>query len=167
MDFPTRILEDIQKGVRGLELMLWFRNRCVRDYLRAMEEKVSGKIAVLDTFWETCPVYIDTWLPDQFEADVIQDLSRMDFESFPWPDLVIALSSSEERLREFARAGGREFERDENIIRLHAALNRAHENYFRNLDRNDILFVDRSKVDYNQPAEIDNLIRTVKEKLDI
>ena len=160
-DFPKRIWEDIQQGTRVLELMIWFRNKLVKDYLEAVKIKESGGVAVLDIFWLTNDVYVDEWVTDEFEKDIIKDMMRMDRETLPWPDLIFSLYSNEDKIKEFAISGGREFELNDDFLQKQIDLNDAHEKYFRNLHVENIKFIDRSQVDFSSTNNIDVLIEQI------
>ncbi len=165
-DLPARILEDIKLGHRNLELILWFRNKCVQDYIKALEIKRKGGIAILDTFWVTNDVYIDEWIADDFEKDVFKNLAEIDNALLIWPDLVLSLYSDQDRIRKLAVAGGREFELNDEFLQKQVDLNNTHESYFRKLDKPNIKFVDVSESDYlNQKQQLDDLIVLVKECL--
>lgn len=160
-DFPLRIWEDIQTGNRVLELLVWFRNKGVKDYLEAIKIKSSGGIAILDAFWATNDVYVGEWVSDQLEKDIMKDLSKIDHAILQWPDLVISLYSDKEKIKEFAIAGGREFELDDNFLQKQVDLNNAHEKYFRELKKSNIKFINRSKFDYLNQDQLNDLIKNI------
>lgn len=166
-DFPSRVIEDIKTGNRILELILWFRNKGVDDYLKALEIKKSGGIAILDAFWATNDVYVDEWVSDEFEKDALNNLAKTDYELLPWPDLVISLYSDKNKIREFATAGGREFELNDNFLQKQVDLNNTHENYFRKLNKPNIKFINRSELDYLNKKDFDDLVVEIKKNLDI
>lgn len=165
-DFPNRILEDIKTRNNVLELILWFRNKGVGDYLKALEIKKSGKIAILDTFWATNDVYINEWVADEFEKGVLKNLAKMDYELLPWPNLVISLHSNEEKIREFVIAGGRIFELESDFLQKQFILNDAHENYFRKLGKPNIKFIETPDLNFLDPKQLDNFVTSVKNFLD-
>lgn len=167
-DFPARILEDIKLGNRNFELILWFRNKGVKDYIKALEIKQKGGIAILDAFWATNDVYVDEWITDDFENDVLKNLTETDYVLLPWPDLVLSLYSDKDKIRKLAVAGGREFELNDEFLQKQVDLNNTHERYFRKLDKPNIKFVDVSKLDYlNQKQQFDDLVFLVKDFLKI
>ncbi len=164
-DFPPRIWEDIQTGSRMLELLVWFRNKGVKDYLEAMKIKENGGVVILDAFWATNDVYVDEWISDQLEKDIMKDLAKTDYATLPWPDLVISLYSNKEKIKEFESLGGRKFELTEQFLQKQANLNNTHEKYFRSLKRSNIKFIDRSNLDYSDPKQLECLIEEIKEFL--
>lgn len=161
-DFPKRILEDIALNKRILELIVWFRNKYVKDYLDALEIKRNGGTAVLDTFWLTNDVYIDEWVIDVFEKKILKDLIAVDCELLPWPDLVLSLYANKDKVREISIAGGRKYELNENFLKKQVDLNTAHEEYFRKINKPNIHFIDVSKSNYlreKDPKEIISFVR--------
>lgn len=161
-DFPPRIWEDIQTGNRMLELLVWFRNKGVKDYLEAIKIKENGGIAILDAFWATNDVYVDEWVSDRLEKDIMKDLARTDYATLSWPDLVISLYSNKETIKEFAISGGREFELTEEFLQKQVDLNNTHEKYFRELDKPNIKFIDRSTINYSNSDQLESLLEKVE-----
>jgi len=161
-DFPPRIIENIKSGKNLLELMLWFRNKIISDYLRALELKKSGRIAILDTFLPTNDIYIEEWMPAGFEKECVKEMAAIDEKFLPWPDLVVALASDEETIRRFIVKGGRSFEQDEDYIKKQIALNKAHTDYFKKLDKPNIQFVSVADINYESSEKMDELVGQIK-----
>lgn len=166
-DFPSRILKDIQERKNVLELILWFRNKLVRDYLKALEIKKSGKMAILDVFWKTNHVYIDRWVSDDFEKGILNDAALLDEEWLPYPDLILSLGSDRETIRKFSLLGGRRYEQSESFLDEQVALNEIHESYFRNLGLENIEFVDQSKINLFDKKQWGELISNIRGHLGI
>jgi deoxyadenosine/deoxycytidine kinase len=160
-DFPPRIWENIKTNHRLLELLIWFRNKCVKDYLEAMEIKKNGGIAILDSFWATNDVYVERWMSDQLEIDLMKAISKIDYAVLPWPDLVISLYSNKNKIKEFAIAGEREFELTEEFLKKQIDLNNAHEDYFRKINKPNVKFIDRSNFDFFNQKTVDTLIKEI------
>ncbi len=166
-DFPSRVIEDIKAGNRNLELILWFRNKGVQDYLKALEIKKRGEIAILDAFWATNDVYVDEWITDDFEKAILKDIAKIDYELLPWPDLILSLYSDKNKIREFAVAGGREFELNEEFLQRQVDLNNTHEKYFRKLSKPNINFINRSRLNYFDSKQFNELTALIEEFLGI
>jgi deoxyadenosine/deoxycytidine kinase len=149
-DFPRRIIDDIVNGDKPLELMVWFRNLAAQQYLEAIEVKKRGGIAVLDCFWLTNQPYIDSWVLDEFEKNVLTDVSTIDLKTFPWPDKVIVLQQSKGGIRHFSKVGGREFEDNDEYFEKQLAVHRQHDSYFESLQSMypNIVFFDRASLDF-------------------
>lgn len=164
-DFPPRVLEDIGQGIRSFELIIWFRNRAIKTYLEAVELKKNNGIAILDTFWLTNDIYIDEWITDPFEKEILKSVMSLDTRLLPWPDMIISLYANEEKIKEFAVAGGREFELSDEFLRKQIALNDAHQKYFNDLPIKNGLFIDRSDFDYFNAKHLEDLLAQIKQRL--
>jgi deoxyadenosine/deoxycytidine kinase len=164
-DFPQRIIDDIKRGENMLELILWFRNKYVADYLKGIEIKNSGGIAILDVFWATNDVYVDGWVVDEFERGVLKKFAEIDYKLLRWPDLVLALFSNKNKIKEFSFSGGRKFELNEDFLQKQVDLNNTHEEYFRKIRMPNIEFIDRSNLDFNDDKEINKIVSFVKKFL--
>ncbi len=108
-DFPARLKEDIKENIRPLERMLWFRNKMVKDYLKADAIRKEGGIAVVDTFWMSLEPYIPI-LTEGFERDICQDLFTIDTQLLSLPDVTILLQNSFENTKNFLKLGKRDFD---------------------------------------------------------
>jgi deoxyadenosine/deoxycytidine kinase len=149
-DFPKRIIDDIVNEDKPLELMLWFRNHAVKQYLEAMKIKNNGGTAVLDCFWLTNQPYIDLWVPDMFEKELLTEVSKLDIASFPWPDTVIVLTQDTEGIKEFSKRGERKFEDNNDYFSKQIAIHERHDNFFKEIKSNypEVIFFDRSGLDF-------------------
>lgn len=149
-DFPPRIIEDIASGSRLVELMLWFRNHIAEQYVEATRVKDRGRAAVLDCFWLTNQTYIDAWVSDPFERQVLTELTDLDTKTFTWPDVVIVLTQQPHEIREFVRRGGRSFENDEEYFKRQLKIHEQHEQFFRSISEThpNIHFLDRTGLDF-------------------
>lgn len=154
-DFPKRIIDDIVNEDKSLELMLWFRNHAVKQYLEALKIKDNGGVAVLDCFWGTNQPYVDLWVHDEFEKEILTDVSTIDAKTFPWPDRVIVLSQNEEGIKEFAKLGGREFENNDKYFQKQLDIHQRHDSFFEGIKDQypNIAFFDRSGLDFINKKE--------------
>lgn len=118
-ELPPRIIEDIQKNIRPMERILWFRNKVIQKYLKALEHKRSGQIVVLDTFWIDNQPYVEL-LQSGFPKDVIREMAEIDREILAWPDVSIFLKNSEQGIRKFISLGNRSFDASEDFINTQA-----------------------------------------------
>jgi len=129
-DFPERIREDIQKNIRPLERIIWFRNKLVKEYFKALKTKQMGETVFIDNFWVSYQLYINTLAKD-FEGDIIHDLAEIDRLTIDWPDIIIFLSLSEKGIRDFVKRGGREFDQSEDFIQNQALpIHKLHNEFF-------------------------------------
>jgi len=162
-DFPERIKEDIQKNIRPLERIIWFRNKLVREYLIATKEKDKGNTIVTDNFWVSYQLYIDA-LANDFEGQLINDIAQTDKETLPWPDVVILLALSDEGVRDFIKRGGREFDQTEDFIQKQALpVHRLHEDFFnREGTKKNVIIVQRDELDFEKQEDLQVLIEKIE-----
>ncbi len=161
-DIPKRIIDDIKNSDKPLELMLWFRNHAVKQYLEALEVKEKGGTAILDCFWLTNQPYIDSWTSDQFEKGLLTEVSSIDTKTFPWPDRVIVLIQNKEGIKEFSIRGGRAFEMSDDYLNKQLAIHQKHDAFFQGIKDKypNITFFDRSGVDFiENKQDFNNLIK--------
>lgn len=161
-DFPERIREDIQKNIRPLERIAWFRNKLVREYFRAIEMKREGKIVVIDNFWLSYQLYIDALAKD-FEGSIIHDLAEIDRLTIEWSDIVIFLSLSEKGIRDFIKRGGREFDQSEDFIKNQALpIHKLHDAFFSREDiKERVISVQRDNLDFADKKDFSALVEKI------
>lgn len=162
-DFPERIREDIQKNIRPLERIIWFRNKLVKEYNRALNIKEGGGIAVVDNFWISYQLYIDALAKD-FEGEIIHDIAEIDKKTLQWPDVVILLSLSENGIRNFIKRGAREFDKNEEFIKNQALpVHKLHYAFFKQKNIKDkVIIIKRDRLDFTNKDDFKNLIEKIK-----
>ncbi|MDQ5957340.1 MAG: hypothetical protein QG614_315 [Patescibacteria group bacterium] len=165
-DFPERIREDIQKNIRPLERIAWFRNKLVKEFFRAIELKQQGKIVVIDNFWISYQLYIDALAKD-FEGEVINDIAFIDRKTLEWPDLTVLLTLSEDGIRDFVKLGGREFDNNENFIKNQALpIHKLHNDFFTKEDiQEKVIVVQRDNLDFYNEGDFKNLIQKIDDRI--
>lgn len=166
-DLPARIREDVAKNTRPLERILWFHNELVNKYLRALALKAKGQIVVLDSFWLSNHMFIDTLLKG-FERKIVRDLAAVDREMLGWPDATIRLKISEEGMRKFIAQGGRTFDRSEEFIRDQALpVARIYDRFFSKTHiARRVLTVRRDKLDFSKRRDFRRLVEKIERFID-
>jgi len=163
-DFPKRIKEDIEKNIRPLERIMWFRNKLVNEYLSALKYKKDGKIVVLDAFWFSYQLFIDV-LTEGFENDIMHEVAQNDRKLLSYPDIIVFLSVNEETIRKFVTLGGRQFDKsDEYIINQALPVNKLHHEFFaknKNI-QGKIITVQRDEMDFARKEDFDKLINLIE-----
>ena len=161
-DFPEQIREDIEKNMRPLERITWFRNKLVKEYFRAIEMKKEGKTVIIDNFWISYQLYIDALAKD-FEGTIIHDLAEIDRSTLPWPDVVVFLLLSEEGIRDFIKRGGRAFNQSEDFIQRQALpIHRLHEEFFhREGIRERVIALSRDSIDFSDKKDFQDLLEKI------
>ncbi len=166
-EFPARIEEDIAQNIRPLERALWFRTILVERYLKALELRDKGHTVILDVFWISPHMYIDTLLTG-FERDLMWNVARQDERLLGWPDLTIFLKVSEQSIRSFIQKGGRAFDNSEEYIITQALpVNEAHSDYFKKRITERVLTIERDELDFELATDFETLIMRIREQLDV
>jgi len=162
-DFPPRIKEDIQENIRPLERIIWFRNKLVNEYLKAIKKKEEGHTVITDNFWISYQLYIDA-LANDFEGELINDIARIDRKTLLWPDVIILLTLSEEGVRDFIKRGGRQFDQTEEFIQKQALpVHKLHEDFFnRNEMQRNVLIIQRDELDFEKQEDLHSLIEKIE-----
>ena len=153
-DLPERIREDIRDHKRILELDLFFRNKNVSDYLRALKIKQEGGIAMLDTFWMTNDVYIEEWLDEGFEKELLRHMTQMDRGFLPPPDVTLCITASEAAIREMVTKRGRQFEKNESVLNKFVAMANAQKAFFRKANLPNTFYFDRTGLDFDVAKDL-------------
>lgn len=161
-DFPERICEDIEKNIRPLERIIWFRNKMVKAYFHALEMKSEGKVVVMDTFWVTYQLYIET-LTEGFEREVILDIAEIDRLTLQWPDITIFLSHGEQGVRDFIKRGGRLFDQSEEYIQNQALpIHKIHDDFFNRVEvKKKVIKIPRDGMDFSNEKDFKNLLKKI------
>ncbi len=158
-DFPDRIKEDIAQNIRPLERALWFRNRLIEQYRQALDVKYAGGVAIVDTVY-LIDLYVDVLTSDPFEREVLHQLAASDIKMFGFPDKIIHLTSSEEKIKELIKEGGREFDAGEGYYANYILpIQNGWSAYLSTLDQKLVLTVDRAQLDFNKPEDLESLTR--------
>lgn len=164
-DFPERIREDIEKNIRPLERILWFRNMLVRKYLQAQEYKQKEEIVILDTFWMSYRLHIDA-LISGFPKEIISEVAKIDEQLLGYPDVIIFLSAEEKTIRKFIKLGGRKFDDSEKfIIEQALPIQELHQNFLERYSNpaGKLIVVHRDLLDFEKPSDFQDIINRIEE----
>lgn len=164
-DFPEEVREGIKTGQKQLATRLYFRNKTFSQYLEALKHKEAGRTVFLDNFWLVNEVCSREFLSDPFEKELMLGAMEFDRQIFPWPDLIISLKASPEKIKEFVLARGRTFEVGSDFLERYAAIHDLHDQYLRSLQINDVLFIDRSSLDFKKEEDFLELVKIIEKKL--
>jgi deoxyadenosine/deoxycytidine kinase len=110
-DVPAFIKDNINQNKNGLQTIIWFHNRLVEQYSKALDTKRKGHTIVLDTFWLSNLFYISTMLKDKNEKNTVINMIKVTEKYFPYPDIIIYLKSDLKTIREWMSKRGRTFEK--------------------------------------------------------
>ena len=129
-DVPKFIKDNISKDKNGFQTILWFHNRLVKQYLKALEWKKEEKVIVLDTFWLSNIFYTSTMLKNKKEREIITDMIKTTEKILPYPDIIIYLKSDKKTIKEWMEKRGRSFEGK--FKEYLETISKEHEDYFKN-----------------------------------
>jgi deoxyadenosine/deoxycytidine kinase len=165
VDFPERIREDIEKNIRSLERILWFRNMLARKYLQALEYREKKKTVILDTFWMSYRLHIDA-LISGFPKEVISEVAEIDERLLGYPDVIIFLNTKEKMIRKFIKLGGRKFDNSEKfIIEQALPIQKLHQEFLEKYDNpaGKLIIVPRDTLDFEKPSDFQDIINRIEE----
>ncbi len=165
-DFPKRIKEDIEKNIRPVERIIWFRNELIKKYLKAEKLRESGKTVILDTFWISSLPYVRPLLKG-FEVKLIMNLLRLDEKIMAWPDVTILLDVSNRKIKDFIIKGGRNFDSsDEFLINQANPINSDHKKIFsQSKYRNKIIKINRDNLDFEKESHFKRVLKIIENNL--
>jgi deoxyadenosine/deoxycytidine kinase len=162
-DIPERIKEDIAQNIRPLERTLWFRNRLVDNYQKALDVRSAGGIAVLDSVYIAVDLYVSFITQDAFEQQILRDLAQSDIRAYGMPDKIIHLTSTEEKIKEFIQKGGRTFDAGESYFDEHVLpVEKAWREYLENhVDKNLVVEINRADLDFEKQEDFESLLSQI------
>ncbi len=164
-DFPEAVREGIKTGLNQLATRLYFRNKTFGQYRDALQHKKEGRIVFLDNFWLVNEVCCREFLSNPFEKELMTIAMEFDRQIFPWPDLIISLKANQDKIKEFVLARGRTFEVGSDFLERYAAIHDIHDKYLRSFQIDNVLYIDRSSLDFKKAEDFAELVRIIEEKL--
>ncbi len=153
---PDEIIEHFKKDTGQVEILLWFRNKCIEDLEKAIELKKQGKIVVMDTYWISNELHITTMISG-FMQKILLDQAKIDRKNLPKPDKVIFLDASEETIRSLTMERGRDFDTNEKFIQRNLSIKRAHDEYY-NKNRDELIYINRDNLDFEKDEDLNRVL---------
>ena len=145
--------------------IIWFRNRQIDSFLKAVNLKNNGKSVLLDTFWVDYHPYIDVLLTGN-DKDVALEMATLDLKTLVWPDMIIYLKNSEQGTKRFLMAGDRDFDKGDfyrdTIIPLQAAYQRVSVSV---PSSTKFFELDRSAMDFENNQDIQMIIEKINNSI--
>lgn len=164
-DFPETVREGIKTGKNQLATRTYFRNKTFSQYLAALELRSKNKIVFLDNFWLVNEVCCREFLSDPFERELMMTAAELDRKIFPWPDLIISLEASSQKIKEFVASRARSFEINNDFLERYAAIHRTHDEYLKSFQLDNVLYIDRSNRDFKIKEDFSWLIDIIENRL--
>ncbi len=150
-DYPKRIIDDMANRNRNMELFVWWRNKLVTEMLKARKLSAKGKVVIMDTFWLNNNTYIKAFFKG-FEKEIMEDLSELDGKFLPRPDVILVLSASESKTKEFIKRRNRSFDTSKEFFVWVKIVHAEHQRIFKRIPHT--LFVDRTEMDFDNEADL-------------
>jgi Deoxynucleoside kinases len=164
-DVPERIWQDIKSGENLLEMSIYFRNKRVDEYRRAMEIKKDGGRAIMDSFHMTNNIYAENWMQDEFAKELVKNITDCDSKLLPEPDLLICMSCGRQKSLDFISWRGRKNEDSERLLDKYWQINEAHDKYYKKHKIKNTYFLDRTDLDFKTKKDFDFLIKEIDKRL--
>jgi len=167
IELPDIVKENLAKRQNLFENLLWFRNLQVNNYIKALKRR--NNITIIDTPFYQYKFYIDFFLDDQFQRNILHKLFELDWNLFEQPDLTIYIRSSPKLIKTYLnyRKGTRAWEEDSNWPDFISKIHYNFENLLNNeiVKPKNLLVIDRKNYDFENSKDLSTLINKIKEKL--
>lgn len=164
--FPDWLAESIAEDKWHLARQLWFRSQLAKSQLVAQQERELGRVVIMDTFWMSTSLYVETTLSG-WERDLMREVIDLDRNWLSLPDLVIWLKISEAGIRRFLASGGRAFDQSEAYLQNTVLpVNDLHAKFF-TADKTGmrVLTVEREALDFANNHDFLALVEQVESRL--
>jgi deoxyadenosine/deoxycytidine kinase len=168
--FPREIQENFKNKKNYLEIVLWFRNHEISNYIKALELINQGKNVILDTPFYQYQLYLDLYIQEPFVKNIFCTISEQDFITYPQPDITIHISTTKQLMKEFLlkRNGHWEWEKDDWFSFIENMPSYAERFIKTNKSKlNNLIIIERSEYDFYLEKDINKLLMTIEEKLAI
>lgn len=164
--FPDWLTESIAQDKWHLARQLWFRSRLAKSQLAAVKEVESGRDVIMDTFWLSTSLYVETTLTG-WERDLMREVIDLDRHWLSLPSLVIWLKIREAGIRRFLQAGGRAFDQSEAYLQnTILPVNDLHAEFFAKADTGmKVITVERESLDFANDKDFLALVEQVESRL--
>ncbi|MEK6891072.1 MAG: AAA family ATPase [Nanoarchaeota archaeon] len=162
-EIPSEIIEHFKNDTGAVEILLWFRNKCIKDMEKALELKNHGKTVVMDTYWISNELHITTMVSG-FIQKVLMEQAKIDREYLPKPDKVILLDASEEKIKQMTLERGRDFDINEEFLQRNISIRNAHRRHY-NENKEEYIYVNRDDLDFEKEEDLNEVIEMIKSKI--
>lgn len=161
--YPEFVKLELAAGVQTVESFKWFRGIALGMQNYAVELKKAGKWVILDTFWACNELYLDSFF-DEAEKAKARKIADEDRHGLAWPDLVVYLRTSNEKIALLSKKRERAYESRE-IVEKYFEVNKSHEDFFSN--SNDTLIVERDNLDFQKTSDLQEIAKKILDALNI
>ena len=101
--FPGEIKENLKKQTNLLETILYFRNIQIENHLKAQEIALNGKTVIIDTPFYQNQLFIDLYITNHFNRDILYKLGDHDLKAYDPSDVTIYIKTTGELVKEFLK----------------------------------------------------------------
>ncbi len=165
-DFPEAVRIGIKTGQAQLATRMYFRNKTFSQYVDALAKKAAGETVILDNFWLVNEVCCREFLREPFERELMTATTELDRQMFPWPDLIVSLKANPKKIEEFVTRRGRSFEiNNDDFFARYASIHAKHDDYLKSFQLDNVLYIDRSNMDFKAGNDLPNLLVQIEDKL--
>ncbi len=112
--FPDEIGNNLKKQENLLDTILWFRNHQIKNFMKA-KELAKEQTVILDTPFYQNQLFVELYIKDEFQKELLYEMGKLDFEVMGKPDLTIYISTTTDLVKEFLnkRYGARHWENND------------------------------------------------------
>ncbi|RFZ92879.1 hypothetical protein D0C36_15930 [Mucilaginibacter conchicola] len=159
--FPQEIVINLKEQRNLFETILWFRNRQVADFIEAKRLAGEHKTVVIESTFYQYQQYIDHYITDPFERQILHDLGKSDNRLLAPPDYLVYLNvpSGNIKLNLLSKGGDWTLHSDTLIDFLSGMGEHSKKFIADNLSMFPCFIdVDRSKIDFKDGLHFDLLL---------
>lgn len=158
--FPKEIEINLKEQKNLFDTILWFRNHQINNFIKAKELSKS-KTVILDTPFYQNQLFIELYIQNQFQKDILYKLGNLDLKIMNKPDLTIYISTTTDLVKEYLqkRYGNRHWENN-NWLKFISQMP-PYVSKFINENKNQlgtIIEVERQKYDFEKQEDLNTLL---------
>jgi deoxyadenosine/deoxycytidine kinase len=164
--FPKRIIEDVKKRHRNLELMVWWRSKLIKEFELAERLSRKGKVVVTDNYWGTNEAYVDMYFKG-FERKLMREMAELDWRylGLGKPDVIIFLTASPKATKEMVKRRDRGYEQNRKFLQVLKRLEKDHAEFFKRRRHSGFILLNRDGLDFGKASDIRKVASLIKRKL--
>lgn len=161
---PNHIKKNLEKKKNLFETLVWFRNQTILQYNSALISNKNKRFTFLDSPFFQYQLFIDLYIKNNFQKDILCTLSNMDIVSVQHPDITIYISCTPEEIIKFLsfREGARSWE-DQEWRSMMAEMAPLVNKYINTLSTKmqNIITINRSEYDFNIDKDLEKILKII------
>ena len=159
--FPLQIISNLKNQINLFETMVWFRNLHINNYLSAISLTNKGKNVIIDTSFYQNQFYIDLFISNEFEKEMLNNMAGFDFKLINHPACTIYLKANIKNTKKFLmkRKNHNIWENKNWINFILQSIPLANQ-YMASIEDKipNLITINRSETDFNNSKDFHNLI---------